>query len=285
MQKPTLPEFRTTAILLGPGVVVSLLIAAATYTPPAHVPTLTGQLWWRICMGVFGVLSALGVWGYVAPHLQGLRLRSPLYYAKIFEGAVVPAPAVLVERWERMPWLHANDIPRREELGVPAEQPMQTIDIAPGNFQEVRWAGVLMRISYTGQFRNPSDGTLGVQLRIEGTRRAIGGLTFDGGPAVDSSAGQGLHILPEGIATVLGGLVVTPGAGCVYHHEVSENSYLVCVLYVDHINPQSGVLRLNGLFASWSRPIDPRLIDSLVQHAQANPQPGLGLGGFGGMAL
>jgi hypothetical protein len=66
-----------------------------------------------------------------------------LYYAKIFEGAVVPAPAVLVERWERMPWLHANDIPRREELGVPAEQPMQTIDRIRGNsaiHRMGRWA-------------------------------------------------------------------------------------------------------------------------------------------------
>ena len=78
MEKVTLSGAGTTAVLLGPGVVVSLLIATASVnvTPP-----LSSALWWQICMWVFSAISVFGVvaLAYPALYARRLRLRVPWY--------------------------------------------------------------------------------------------------------------------------------------------------------------------------------------------------------------
>jgi hypothetical protein len=151
----------------------------------------------------------------------------------------------------------------------------------PGNFQEISWSGANMRITYTGQYRNLFDGASAVQLRIEATRGLLGSMAIDGGPDVDSM-GNNLFRLPEGPVTTIGGIVTAVGNRSVYHHDMSSSTYLTFVLYVDHINPQNGLLTVNGLFASWSKPAD---IETLAKALEAkppeNPESPFGFGGFG----
>jgi hypothetical protein len=125
---------------------------------------------------------------------------------------------------------------------------MQTIEIAPGNFQDVSWAGVTMRIEYTAQYRK-EPGDSAAQLRIAATRGILPGkLQINAGALADDME-HDLYRLP-------GGPPETAGARCVYYHYMSGGSYCVFVLYVDHINPQNGLLKLDGLFAAWAPPID-----------------------------
>jgi hypothetical protein len=77
-------------------------------------------------------------------------------------------------------------------------------------------------------------------------------MVINGGPAVESIA-QGLHRVREGPPE-------TAGARSVYYHHMIDQGYTVFAMYVDHINAQSGILRLRGLFPQWSKPFDPGTI-------------------------
>jgi len=147
--------------------------------------------------------------------------------------------------WKRVEW-SPSDYPGRTILSVPNEHPVQTFEIAPGNFQEISWAGITMRLTYTAQYRSSADESA-VQLRIEATRGFMNEkVPVHGGPLVDE-LGQALYRLPEGSSDNI-------GARCVYGHLFSD-SFAAFALYVDHVNPQNGLLRLKGLFAT-SPPID-----------------------------
>jgi hypothetical protein len=133
-----------------------------------------------------------------------------------------------------------------------------------------------MRISYTNQYRRSSDGTLAVQLRIEATRGVLSkGLTISVAAEAES--------MDQGLYRLLEGPIATAEERCVYHHFMIKVSYLVFVLYVDHINPQNGMLNLTGLFASWTKPFDPDELNAVVQAARERLAPGASLGGFSGL--
>lgn len=96
MQRATLPEVRNSAIAIGPVGVLSLLIAEGTYSPAPPTPPLYRDWWWWALLVIFLLCSLVGIFGFVAPNLHGLRFRRPWYQkddAATVEGAPL-APAL-----------------------------------------------------------------------------------------------------------------------------------------------------------------------------------------------
>jgi hypothetical protein len=153
--------------------------------------------------------------------------------------------------WQSVEIVAPHGIPGPTALFVPKDAPVQTIDMALGNFQDVHWSGARMRITFTDQYRaQPNE--YAVQLKIDLALGMIGAQSIYGGPKVESM-GDGYFRLPAGTPE-------TSGARVVYWHRmVSGSGYHVFALYVDHLNPKSGIVRLTGLFGEWSPDIGPML--------------------------
>jgi hypothetical protein len=201
-------------------------------TSQAHLAWLAANWFQAVCFGLAAVIVVVVLFQYV------LSERKP--------RATLVAKADSSD-WQRVEWAGPNNYPGATKLFVSDAAPVQTIEIAPSNFQEISWGGVSMRLTYTAQYRKGND-DLAVQLRIEAKNGLLPSMPINGGPQVEVF-GQNLYRLPAGSAD-------TAGARSVYYHYMTSGSYTMFALYVDHVNTQNGLLRLSGLFASWSQPVD-----------------------------
>ena len=175
------------------------------------------------------------------------------------------------DEWQRIQWPQAIALPGATELSVGKDKPVQMFQITPGNFQEVSWGGVKMRLEYVDQYRKDSD--LAVLLKITGKHGLLPSFVIHGGPAVDEVSQDHFRLPASG---------ADAGARSTYYHHYAPGRYTVLALHVDHLNSQNGLLRLNGLFASWSEDLGD-LFGKLF--SPPPPKPGPSPGGLGGPGL
>jgi hypothetical protein len=160
-------------------------------------------------------------------------------------SAPIPrASAALAEPggWARIAPLGPHGIPGATTLHVPKEEPVQIIEIALGNFQDVSWGGAKLRLTFAEQYSN-EEGGLAAQVKVEMALGLLGSQSVQNGPSVDSM-GHGYFRLPTGAPE-------TAGARSVYWHYMPPGSYYAFALFVGHLNPQNGLVRLTGLFAEY----------------------------------
>jgi hypothetical protein len=83
--KVSLPELRTTAAVVGPGGVLTLILTAATHNPTPPALPLTAHWWWWSFVAFFGILTLVGIGGYVFPHFawRPSRLGSAVTFRRL----------------------------------------------------------------------------------------------------------------------------------------------------------------------------------------------------------
>jgi hypothetical protein len=245
MRKVTLSEASTTALVVGAGAVVPLLLGAATYNPPAHGTPLEAQLWWRSCVAIFSALMAAGVLGFVLPQFQGLRFRVPWQWMPTVNHSSSRIhgwkdPSI----WKRVEPTMPPGAGASPAINAAQSGPVFAFEVALGNSQEIEFE-IPLRINLKGV----------LQLAVGEEERYAADVYIDCPAARIEPAHETAEISPHHfyIPKSANGTVYGFAAGFITFAELPNRrkSFRIFSIGVTHVNPTRGVVTFLVLCYSW----------------------------------